>query len=852
MQVQEKIYIHTDNLSYFVGDTIWYKAYVLRADDLRPTDMSKILYVELLTPDGYLVERQRIIIDHDTQSFGQFALPDSMYSGFYEMRAYTRWQLNFNDRIEPHDAAANFVFVNPQYADEYFRTYDGLYRRVFPIYEKNKEAGNFSDRWILERPKRRLVKENLSIDVHFFPEGGSIVKGLKNRIAFEVLDTKGCPLAINGMLDDGTILHTNSNGRGIFEITPSDTAICSARFMWQGEERSFTLPATQAKGATLTFNPEKNEVMASANGTDIGALSATCRGRLVHFTRNVNNAILTDDLPTGVNEIVAYDTTGTPLAVRQIFVNHNDIGRKIALNLSDSLAVKPFQRLDLKTDTKPLKTASIAVSDRRGDEPTYDDGNILTDLLLSGDLRGFVAHPAQYFEADDVAHRQKIDLLLMIQGWKKYTPPFVIRYQPETHLTIEGSVAPNSNIYEEDLIRYIHDNCPDFHNPCFYCDKAWLFETKTIKKRKGKQHTIDTITSPEQKKILVEAELVKGDDIVGETCEIDENGNFRFHVPPFYGKATLHMTAYHRHDSIRQCLSSTTDEHKYNPLVSPYFIIKVNRFNPMQATPYDWHETHNPIDWEETQYGTESDSTISGGNLHILDNVTVKTRRRRGLRRFDPNKPALVCDFGQLYNDIFDYGLHTTSTFNAIMFWVEASHYLFANCSSREPIRIRASIDGHYFIKPTPNRIGTMGDAVGEPMTAVTLNRILTPQNIGPIRIYTDFDRRNKTGKEENRLKADVWFDISSIKGEDSQRILRRDRRMVIDGIAYPEQFYHRDYSGAALPDSADYRRTLYWNPNAHPDKDGNLDIQFYNGARPAHLKVTMCGVGEDGQIYYY
>ena len=58
-QVQEKVYIHTDNQCYFVGDTLWYKAYVVRADNLHPTDMSRILYVELLSPDGVLVERQR-------------------------------------------------------------------------------------------------------------------------------------------------------------------------------------------------------------------------------------------------------------------------------------------------------------------------------------------------------------------------------------------------------------------------------------------------------------------------------------------------------------------------------------------------------------------------------------------------------------------------------------------------------------------------------------------------------------------------------------------------------------------------------------------------------------------------
>ena len=95
-QVQEKIYLQLDNTCYFKGDTIWYKAYTLRADNLKPTDMSRILYVELLTPDGYLVERQQLVIDYDGASNGMFILFDSIYSGYYELRAYTKWNLNFN------------------------------------------------------------------------------------------------------------------------------------------------------------------------------------------------------------------------------------------------------------------------------------------------------------------------------------------------------------------------------------------------------------------------------------------------------------------------------------------------------------------------------------------------------------------------------------------------------------------------------------------------------------------------------------------------------------------------------------------------------------------------------------
>ncbi len=49
---QEKVYLHLDNTCYF-RDTIWYKGYVTRSDKGTLTDLSKILYVELLTPDGY-------------------------------------------------------------------------------------------------------------------------------------------------------------------------------------------------------------------------------------------------------------------------------------------------------------------------------------------------------------------------------------------------------------------------------------------------------------------------------------------------------------------------------------------------------------------------------------------------------------------------------------------------------------------------------------------------------------------------------------------------------------------------------------------------------------------------------
>ena len=117
---QEKVFLHLDNTCYFVGDTIWFKAYVTHSDRQTPTDLSKILYVELFTPDGYLVERQQLEMP-DGSAHGAFALKDSLYAGYYELRAYTLWMLNFGVCEHPHSQWTEDLFYNKQMAKEFFR-----------------------------------------------------------------------------------------------------------------------------------------------------------------------------------------------------------------------------------------------------------------------------------------------------------------------------------------------------------------------------------------------------------------------------------------------------------------------------------------------------------------------------------------------------------------------------------------------------------------------------------------------------------------------------------------------------------------------------------------------------------
>ena len=152
---QEKVYVHMDNTCYFIGDTIWFKAYTRQTNTNTPSKISGTLYAELLNHEGYLVER-KIIEMKNGEGHGFFYLgkDTTMYSGMYELRAYTRWQLNWGAYEHPHTKKSENWFFNKAMAHQFFRDYEKLYSRVFPVYDAPTVPGAYYAS-ITERVKDR-------------------------------------------------------------------------------------------------------------------------------------------------------------------------------------------------------------------------------------------------------------------------------------------------------------------------------------------------------------------------------------------------------------------------------------------------------------------------------------------------------------------------------------------------------------------------------------------------------------------------------------------------------------------------------------------------------------------------
>ena len=921
-QVQEKVYVHTDNTCYFIGDTLWYKAYVLRADNLQPTDMSRLLYVELLSPDGLVVERQRIIVSGNGHTCGQFVLQDSLYSGYYELRAYTRWMLNFNVSHRHYTRDDRHLFYNNQMAKDFFREWDGLFSRVLPVYSKPEHKGDFLSKYMYQRPKqdvRREPKEQLFC--HFYPEGGQLVEGLPSRVAFELADQYGKAVDLSGTLSDGTVVSTDYMGRGVFQVDGAKVTRddrLKVRFEWRGKNYSFNLPKVQREGVTLRLEPDADiasslpQVSLNASpayqGKTVG-VAVLCRGRLVSFQKLTLSAILSplssllSPLPTGINELMIFDEECNVLASRLFFVNNHDMDVPVQVSTGGKTDFDPYEEIplditfnlqqplnspldakrrfrseaekELSTLNSP-QTLSISIRDAHTDDVSYNNGSMLSELLLSSDLKGFVAYPAYYFESDDAEHRSRLDLLMMVQGWRRYRPVKTLRYEPERTLTVEGSVYKMLGLetMQRDQIEGLNNRETVFEEQQRINERnSGLFTGGTFTETEGSAETDDaaakeesTVEEPDfaslgssvlgvnhgglKHEVLVEAEITSEGVTAGAVQQTKDGGHFVFELPPYYGTAILFMTAYERRDSLKKCMRSTTDKGRLDEDAYADFYVKRDLFYPVFAREYSWYEKHLP-DYVPTA-GVEEDVDLENSRLdgdHTLSQVNVSARRR-GRRSIDYSKPAFVMDAYDLYNLATDRGL-SWGLVNMGSFPMTACFTLYGNMGRYRTYNVRAKLaegnelDRQYTFYQNYQAVEETikNRSEGAIFKDLHLNRLKN------FRFYTDYEPRNPDSLYSESMNRDDITLVYETRPNDEKQYTYRDRRYLLPGIAEPAEFYEPDYSQSLPLEPTDYRRTLYWNPNARLDEDGCFRTTVFNNSSETRIRVSVAGITPDGRI---
>ncbi len=809
---QEKVYLHFDNTAYFVGEKMWFKAYVLRSDNHHATDVSRVLYVELLDRSGNVVETQKLPIGAMGQADGVFDLRNVLAGGFYEVRAYTRYMLNWDS--------------------------SWLFSRVFPIFETPGKEGDYSrpslgkTAWQVRESEKVPTKEKTGIsfakpedgNIAFFPEGGHLVENLSCRVAFEIRDRQGLPVNGTGELSCGDerlcSVSTSQNGRGVFSLVAQPGKIYSLNLKdKRGRLYRQELPVAEKEGCSMRVTQSGKSWCVTLNTTtsfaqDSLGIVLTAHGALKHVdvvagSRSMYLSLPDSAIADGVNRVSVVNGAGQVLADRLFFQYPRTLKDSISVTVKET-SLLPSSPINLSFHAPPSTIFSLSVRDA-DTEKNISSLDCENWLLLAGELHGYVSHPEYYFESDDAEHREAADLLMLVQGWRRYDlsqmmgkKNFKIVHPVEKGLSISGrlkgpqkkAIVSNQNLrfrlYNElgqslsgnavtDSLGYYVIEVPP-------CDGEWNMFVHIPKKYSIE---IDRNFSPSPRSLSL-LELMRPQD------------------------ATAAMTSFH--------YSRNTDE----VLEKPAGISMLSRVHMLPTVVKKKHFWESGIAWDNITEGKEvsylyynidkeRDRLLDKGEEipYIYEWLKQKNHAFKGDYRelFDAFNPAFwydkdVCDFS--YNG------------NPILWMLDNSPRCITN--------------GLPFTGTVPLMKSRTIDDMPVTMGEVKAIYITEAPNV-----WKRYLVGNAWAKIGNMATVFVY----------THKMFRKCpknlRRTFYDGYSPAVEFYSPGYG--ELPSNEDFRRTLYWNPYVRTNKEGYVDLRICNTGTCRQLIISAEAITPDGNI---
>ncbi len=328
---QEKIYIQTDRRYYMAGDTVWFRAHVADAatnvpstSPLYPQDRSRFVYVELHdNAADTLVERAMIKQDTLGVFANAIALPRQLETGTYTLVAYTRWMMNFPEELFAYKDIS--VAAVPPLDGTMTRTTDKDAR-----VSKTSEADD-------KKEEDSAVSEP-AITMAALPEGGNLIAGYWQRLAFKVTDSAGYGVDADIRLvrtDSDEIVTTarpEHKGMGSLFFTPeAGVRYRLEAYAANGLACHTAVPAALPTGVALTVSQRKGHLYVAPIivGIDPASLSLAIygNGNLVTIPQLTEKPVSVDTStlrPGVVNIAIVNATTKQVFAERLAFIYPQD------------------------------------------------------------------------------------------------------------------------------------------------------------------------------------------------------------------------------------------------------------------------------------------------------------------------------------------------------------------------------------------------------------------------------------------------------------------------------------------------------------------------------------------------
>ena len=832
---REKVFLHLDNNAYYEGDSLFYKAYVVRASSLKPTDISGVLYVELLNAAGQMMERQLVKIDSLGGGSGCIKFDTYMHSGYYEVRAYTRAMLNWGE--------------------------DAYFSRVIPLFERKKESFSIDvidASWKLtERAKRSFAFEGEKKRLlSFYPEGGERIAGLAQRIGFLLTDGNGMPC------DDNITIY-NAAGESLLTVRPLHEgrgafllpAGVMSGYALVGDQRT-ELPEAQKEGYTLRadladgyldLRVERTPGMPhEVIGMGIFNRERACYFDTLHVNEPAEFSLPANLLRGGVNRIQLFNKQGEALAERLVYYPMSaatEVQVKVRQNAS---SYEPYAPIALElyiTDTQgaPVETnLSLSVRDDAQEVVSNRGHSIDAEMLLASEVRGYIHDPDFYFApSDSVASRRKrlmaLDHLLLVQGWTAtsfeqmcHHNRFKAKQPIEENLVLNGTVFKDNNKRE-----------------------PWAdLGLKLI------------MYSPD------------GTSVEGE-CRTDADGSFAFRSTVDY-EGEMSAMVYTEDAEGKRKWARVAFDRWFDPLPRTYHP-KEQTYAP--AIPLDTTEqvTNQPdvFEWKDT---------IDDWRDTFLDEAVVKGKRKyRPLQgnRYkwgggeDKGKRTAESFYNvelelERWRDAGNDGTMNAMSFIAML--IDGTNYASASVdAANELFQQEALPEWGAPAEPSTTEQPESTELLTQPeekeksepslingkVTEWVLNNgsnspgLLMADEVQSVAIITDKGKMTKfVGDRVVNEPIDQVIAVYERPNAYLYKSKKGQTKRKVWGYTKRKVFYSPNYYEMKLPKEPDTRHTLYWTPQLTLDDQGKGTAVFFNNSFDGtRLRISVQGITRDGRF---
>lgn len=805
----EKIYIHYDKAYYTAGETVWFKAYLYVNG--QPSVSSYNFYLQLSDSKGNVITRLKYPVKGAAVA-GSIDLPDSLREGTYFVKAITPALLNEDPELQ------------------YLK----------PLYIISPSAG---------RRMNTTTDTPSTLSLRFFPEGGDLTDDILSTVAFKATDVAGRPVTISGVVktdDTITVVSFASihDGIGKFQFKPRPGKKYTAAVTLNGLTAYYPLPSTQSSGIGIKLENEKGGKIFTISRTrkdkdlfDKVRLLAQMNNRVMYDEEitfdnffQVKGHLVTDSMPSGILHFTVFNKEGAPLAERLTFVNNREYESKgnVAI-IRQGTGKREENVFDISFTDPAQRSFSVAVTDPSVSS-IADNDNIISSLLLTSDLRGVIHNPAWYFQpGGDSLKEQALDNLVMTHGWVRFNWNKILAGEfPAKKISDQYLIAVPG------LVKDSKTKAP-FSGGVL---SAFLESADSINQHfdipveTDGRFTIDSLLIRGRTKIFYAYSNKQGDektaDMVLYTIPADSAvAQLTINEPD-----AAELSGYYASLFNNSELTVTVPVKKSK-------LEETKELDPVVLKP---NEYKRPIDEVNAKYTSGVFTAMGRSNF---DNIN-HPENNRSLSVYDFTKRSItqvIEQDGEFVNRR-NFDLFENPTPDQMIKYAKTKDSLqILNAGNLgDPNDYYSKIDykkGKHF---------AVGIYLNETPAYVGILKTIRMDEVALIKFY-----------EPGFIGSGATESGGGVLSVYTKKLVVPDGRLekldhiVYNGYTMIKEFYSPDYATASpAGNAADYRTTLYWNPELYTGIAGNtVRLKFFNNDRSKKFKVIIEGFESNGRLIH-